>query len=336
MSQVTDVSIAANPSGLAMRAEINNVFAAFNSMNRGPSRPASVVACSMWVDDTADPIWTVYFYDGANDLEFFIVDSNAHTFTISPALTLDTNPGLEYNVSALRVKADEVFLSRSASGLILKPQAIGDVLGYTTAGAPYVIPAGTTRQALTIPTTGAAPAFAAHGGDFGHLLAAVDMSSTPATNQALTVGTGWGIVTFVGTGIEVATDGVNIDMRVSTNGTSFESAGYSYHIETKTDGSTSYSAAASTSAANVPIINNLGNATTEACNFVINFYHPSDATNYLEYDGHFTYRDAASGRMEGGTFFGGIDTATAVLLVGIVCSSGNIDGGTLATYGRVG
>lgn len=75
MSQVSDVTIAANPTGLAMRTEVNNINAAFNTNHKGSSAPGSLVAGSHWIDDTNDPIWDYYFYDGTTSIKLCKIDT---------------------------------------------------------------------------------------------------------------------------------------------------------------------------------------------------------------------------------------------------------------------
>ena len=50
MAQVTDRNIGANPTGFAMRTEINNIIAALESDNSGSSAPLNTVAYMKWVD----------------------------------------------------------------------------------------------------------------------------------------------------------------------------------------------------------------------------------------------------------------------------------------------
>lgn len=347
MAQVSDVNIAADPSGLAMRAEINNIFNALNSLNKGASRPASLTAGSMWVDDTNDPDWLVYFYDGSNDLEVFQVDSDAHTFTISPALTLDTNPGLEYNGSALRVKADNTLIARTANGIQIKDQTIGRILGYGASGVASAIAAGYDKQVLR--NTGTlsspnAPAFARHGGDLGDFIGAYNFASAPSTNGFISHGAGSAIasqnfplLTLVGTGLEVATDGASISLAVSTDVGSlstYETSGYDYHVGNTDSGSASYAGVASASAASIPLADGVGNAAPESFNFIAHIWKPTDGSHYYEVSGHTVFRDAA-GELSGGSFIGGIQTTTAVTFTGIITDGGNIDGGFMAMYGNM-
>ena len=63
MSQVTDRTVGANPSGFDMRTELNNIIAALESDNSGSSEPLNTVAYMKWLD-TSDA--TYYYYKERN------------------------------------------------------------------------------------------------------------------------------------------------------------------------------------------------------------------------------------------------------------------------------
>jgi len=63
MSQVTDRTVGANPSGFDMRTELNNIIAAIESDNSGSSEPLNTVAYMKWLDTSNA---TYYYYKERN------------------------------------------------------------------------------------------------------------------------------------------------------------------------------------------------------------------------------------------------------------------------------
>lgn len=80
MAQVSDMAIAANPTGLAMRNEINNIFAALNSSNIGSSPPGSLANGSWWADNTSASLVSLKYYDGTDWIQFVKIDTTNNIF----------------------------------------------------------------------------------------------------------------------------------------------------------------------------------------------------------------------------------------------------------------
>jgi len=78
MSQVSDVNLA-NQGFSAYRTEHNNINSAFNSTHIGSSRPTSAVAGTIWIDNSSDPTWEMYVYDGADDIQVATINTTANT-----------------------------------------------------------------------------------------------------------------------------------------------------------------------------------------------------------------------------------------------------------------
>ncbi len=88
MSQRSNV-IADSDGGTFLTA-LDAALAAMVSGHSGTARPAYVAAGTIWID-TAVPgsgVWTVYLYDGANDVAFGVLDTTAHTWTPAGATAL--------------------------------------------------------------------------------------------------------------------------------------------------------------------------------------------------------------------------------------------------------
>ncbi|PJK29969.1 hypothetical protein [Minwuia thermotolerans] len=66
-------------SGSALASLLGDRAAALLSQHKGAARPAYVVAGMTWISDAADPLWTVYLYDGADDIPLFEIDKTANT-----------------------------------------------------------------------------------------------------------------------------------------------------------------------------------------------------------------------------------------------------------------
>src|SRR5210317_1321701 len=78
MTQVSDVSLA-NQGFSAYRTEHNNINSAFNSTHIGSSRPASAVGGTIWIDNSSDPTWEMYVYDGSDDIQVATINTTANT-----------------------------------------------------------------------------------------------------------------------------------------------------------------------------------------------------------------------------------------------------------------
>lgn len=57
------------------------MLAGFVTTNKSATRPAWALAGTFWIDDTSDPTWDVYFYDGAADIQIGQIDATNNFFT---------------------------------------------------------------------------------------------------------------------------------------------------------------------------------------------------------------------------------------------------------------
>lgn len=67
-------------SGTAYRTADNDAKAAIVSSHKGSSRPSYALAGTIWVDDSANPIHTVYYYDGADDIALGVINVTTNVF----------------------------------------------------------------------------------------------------------------------------------------------------------------------------------------------------------------------------------------------------------------
>lgn len=72
----------ANQSFPAFRTDANAALVALGSTSKGPSRPSGVVAGQLWIDDDTPSatLWTLYLYDGSDDIALGWIDSSANKF----------------------------------------------------------------------------------------------------------------------------------------------------------------------------------------------------------------------------------------------------------------
>lgn len=147
MAQVSDVSLA-NQGFSAYRTEHNNINSALNSTHIGSSRPASAVAGTLWIDNSSDPSWTVYIYDGSDDIQFAIIDTTANTINFIDSVVTginiltDTSPQLGGD---LDVNSNS-FVSTSNGNIQFTPNGTGKILFDNVAYSPT----GTLTDGATV------------------------------------------------------------------------------------------------------------------------------------------------------------------------------------------
>jgi hypothetical protein len=71
-----------NAPGASIRSDLNNAMAAIASTNKGNTRPATVYAGQMWIDDNtpSTTVWSVYYWDGSNDIKVGEIDTTANNW----------------------------------------------------------------------------------------------------------------------------------------------------------------------------------------------------------------------------------------------------------------
>jgi len=78
MSQATDYTLA-NQSFANLRAELNTILGAVNTLNSGSSAPASLAAGSLFLDTTSATSPTLKYYDGSDLISLCTIDHSANT-----------------------------------------------------------------------------------------------------------------------------------------------------------------------------------------------------------------------------------------------------------------
>jgi hypothetical protein len=74
--------VIANQGFPAFRSDLNSALQALASISKGPSRPATVYAGQLWIDDDTPSatIWSLYLYDGTDDILLGYIDSTNNRF----------------------------------------------------------------------------------------------------------------------------------------------------------------------------------------------------------------------------------------------------------------
>ena len=67
---------------------MNNSFQAINSNHIGSSRPASAVAGTIWIDNSASNTYSLKVFDGTDDLELFSINTSTNAVTIPSGVTV--------------------------------------------------------------------------------------------------------------------------------------------------------------------------------------------------------------------------------------------------------
>lgn len=85
--------------GSTFRADLNNALQAIASTHKGTARPSTIVAGQMWIDQNtpSTDVWTLYLYDGADDIAVCYIDTvnNICTPVLGGVLLL-ANAGISF------------------------------------------------------------------------------------------------------------------------------------------------------------------------------------------------------------------------------------------------
>ena len=65
--------------GASLATDLNSWRSALHSSHRGAIAPEYAVAGMLWVDDNAGTTWELKFYDGADWISLFTIDTAANT-----------------------------------------------------------------------------------------------------------------------------------------------------------------------------------------------------------------------------------------------------------------
>jgi hypothetical protein len=65
--------------GASLATDLNSWRSALHSSHRGATVPDYAIAGMLWVDDSAGANWELKFYDGADWISLFTIDTAANT-----------------------------------------------------------------------------------------------------------------------------------------------------------------------------------------------------------------------------------------------------------------
>ena len=105
MSTVSDYSLD-NQSFANLRAELNTILAAINTLNSTTVAPVSKAAGSLWLDTTSATTPTLKLYDGSDWISLCTFDYSANTVnwldsTVSADVSGDSSPELGGNLDVV-------------------------------------------------------------------------------------------------------------------------------------------------------------------------------------------------------------------------------------------
>ena len=122
MSTVSDYTLA-NQSFANLRAELNTILAAINTLNATTSAPGSKAAGSLWLDTTSATSPTLKHYDGSDWISLCTFDYSANTVnwldsTVSVDVVGDTSPQLggDLDILARGITSSNTIMNSTLSG----------------------------------------------------------------------------------------------------------------------------------------------------------------------------------------------------------------------------
>lgn len=239
--------------------------------------------------------------------------------------SIDTAHIADSQITNAKMADDAIDLAEMAH------QTLGQILTYGASGVPQMVAAGTTREVLRVPTTGTVPEFGGHGGDWGRVLAIANIGLSGAIASPLG---DYPMYLIVFEALHCDTDNVEILATLSDDDqVSYYSNSYEYHVSRVKADSTSYAAAAGSSASNISLIAAQGNLSSETAEIVCFIHNPvGDGSRHINLSGWVSHRNNA-GLVKGGPFVAGLDQVSDMTHIKFAPSSGNFDGGKVIVYG---
>ena len=87
MTQVSQVTLD-NQGFPSFRSNLNSTINALNSNHIGASRPASAVAGTIWIDNSATNTYSIKVFDGTDDLEIFSINTSTNAITLPSGVSV--------------------------------------------------------------------------------------------------------------------------------------------------------------------------------------------------------------------------------------------------------
>lgn len=154
--------------GATLASDINNWRDALHSSHRGATAPGYASAGMLWTDDSAGTTWELKFYDGADWISLFTIDTTANTssaglknnLAASAAPTANDDSGTGYSVASNWIDTTNdnsyICVDATATSAIWKQTNISvqDAVDAVTGKQTIWVPAGTMTP---LTTNGAEP-----------------------------------------------------------------------------------------------------------------------------------------------------------------------------------
>ena len=88
MTQVSQITLD-NQGFPSFRSNLNLTLNALNSNNMGATRPASAVAGTLWIDNSATNTYAIKVFDGTDDFELFSINTLTNVITLPSGVIVD-------------------------------------------------------------------------------------------------------------------------------------------------------------------------------------------------------------------------------------------------------
>lgn len=346
-----------NGSGSTVRSDLNAAIQALASTNSGNSRPSTAYAGQLWLDTNtpSSTVWTLYMYDGTDDIFLGHVDSTNNAFSVATSqasdvasastIDLDAAYGMVVDVtgttgiSTITLSKGRVKIVRFTGALTLTHGSnlvLPGAANITTAAGDYAILTGyassVVRCSLYQKASGLAVVASVAGMTF---ISSATASSSASVQFTSGLDSTYDVYKIIGRAIVPATNGVYLYSQYSTDGgSSYLST--TYTSQTVQQKSTSNNGTAPTDGVHITPNTSgyfISNASNDGVNFEMNLYSPSGSlVKYV--DGSCTYLESGSSVNVKGGFSGAYRGGTsAVNALRFLMSSGNISTGTFYLYG---
>lgn len=187
----------------------------------------------------------------------------------------------------------------------------------------------TTQFKLTRIKYDGTPQVSAAGGSLVHL-STVTASASATVDIETTFDATYDAYVIVATGVKSASNGVNLQARVKSDGAYVSSGVYQYHTHYGENNDATYKALIGALQTQIEVLRSIDNDADDNCNFQMMVFSPSSTTLQKCLQWHGTSTNV-SGTFNSGS--GWVASAAAVTGVRFFCSTGNIASGEFRLYG---
>ena len=150
MTQAT-WTIPVDQTGTQYRTQDNQSGDAFGSTHKGASRPSYAITGMMWLDDSADPTWSLYLYDGGADILIGTINSTTNVFTPANSFLINgsTNYASDTGAANAYVVSIDSSITSYTAGLLVLMKATNANTGASTVNANSIGVANIKKNGTT-------------------------------------------------------------------------------------------------------------------------------------------------------------------------------------------